>query len=352
MANPIAVSLNEVTVVKNIIEQDILESASLVNDTIFEDLQIVVLNGIENKDTKFVFKAGGEIASAYTPGDELDSTLGEMIERVLEVKPIWARVPDNLANYREKEPFSIAGLSDGGVQAPHIEFQLRQAAQQTAEQVRLNLFHGDRSLGKNKKFGLYDGFLKKIAEDKTNGLIAKAEGNLIEGIDLSGTPEDVYDGLVDFYQALDPRLRDAPEVLFYMTPQTRLKAVQGYLGKYIGLQSVDANKDGFRFVDMPNVILKPTTALGSGNGVIATVPNNFVYGCDLNTGNPHVNVMQDPKDAKIIIIQIDMACGTRINQVSADKFATTDGTFTAPGKPATTSGGTTPPSSDEGTQEP
>ncbi len=159
-----------------------------------------------------------------------------------------------------------------------------------------------------------------------------------------------------------------------MTPQTRLKAVQGYLGKYIGLQSVDANKDGFRFVDMPNVILKPTTALGSGNGVIATVPNNFVYGCDLHTGNPHVTVMQDPKDAKIIIIQIDMACGTRINQVSADKFATTDGTFTAPGKPATTttpgggtqsggttppssgggtqSGGTTPPSSGEGTQEP
>lgn len=332
MTNPVAIDITQVTAVKNIIEKDIIESASLVNDTIFDTLKAEVIRGIENKDTVFVYEKAAKIASAYTPGDELEATLGAVQERVLEVKPIWTRIPDNLANYREKEPISIAGLSAGGVQAKHTERQLRLAGKETAEQVRLNLFHGNRALGKDAKYGLYDGWLTNLAKDITAGNISAAKGNYIEDIDMSGTPEDKYDGIVEFYSKLDPRLQNAEETLFYVTPKTRLAAVQGYLTKYTGLQNVSVNSEGYRFVEMPNVVLIGVYILGTGDGIIATIPKNFQYGTDIDTDLPHVNIMQDPRDAKVIIIQIDQACGTRVRSVSADAFAMTDHVFTAPGE--------------------
>ncbi len=332
MTNPVAIDITQVTAVKNIIERDIIEAASIVNDSIFDTLKIDVLRGIENKDTIFVYEKAAKIAAAYTPGDELDAKLGAVQERILEVRPVWTRIPDNLENYREKEPFSIEGLNDGGVQAKHTERQLRLAGKEFGEQVKLNLFHGDRSLGKEAKYGLYDGFLKKMADDITAGNISEAKGNYIVGIDMSGTPEDKYDGIVEFYSKLDPRLQGAEEVLFYVSMKTRLAAVQGYLTKYTGLQNVSVNTEGYRFVEMPNVALVGVYILGTGDGIIASVPNNLQYGTDIDTDSPHVNVMQDPRDAKIIIIQIDQACGTRIKAVSSDAFAMTDHKWTAPGE--------------------
>lgn len=345
MANYIAIDLQQVKDVKDIINRDILETACGINEKVFSLLGINFRTGIENKDSIYVFNGNENIAAPKTPGDVLASTLGDMLERVLEVKPVWSRVPDNLDNYREKEPISILGLSENGVTAEHTRFQLLQAARLTSGQVRKNLFLGVRdttATGAARELALFDGFYKKIADMKAgtgdldkdkngNPLISAANGNLIatSPILAAATAEAAYDEIVEFYQALDPIFASGEEdIIFYVCPAMRLKIIQGYLEKYTGLQALEVNQPSYRFVDMPNVEFRAHAALGYGDQIIATVPGNLDYGTDMTTNgdpsNANVNIMQDQNDAHTIIIQIDLAAGTRIREVHSSKFATND----------------------------
>ena len=342
MANYVAIDLQQVKDVKDIINRDILETACGINEQVFSVLGINTLTGIENKDSIYVFNGNENIAAPKTPGDTLESTLGDMLERVLEVKPVWSRVPDSLDNYREKEPISILKLSENGVTAEHTRFQLLQAGRLTSGQVRKNLFLGVRNTTDKGELSLFDGFYKKIADMKAgtneldkdkdgNPLISEDNGNLIPTAPLlaAATAEATYDEILEFYQSLDPLFTGGEDnIIFYVCPAMRLKIIQGYLEKYTGLQALEVNKQSYRFVDMPNVEFRAHAALGYGDQIIATVPGNLDYGTDMTTNgdpsNANVNIMQDQNDAHNIIIQIDLAAGTRIRDVHRTKFATND----------------------------
>lgn len=352
MANYTAINIDQVNDVKDVIHREILETATGINEKIWNELGIVFQTGIENKDSKFVFDGNTSVAAPKFPGSELASGLGDMLERELVVKPIWSRVPDSLDNYREKEPISIARLSEDGVTGEATQFQLLQAAKLTSGQVRTNLFLGKRPANKTaadalsvaeRKYKLYDGFFQKIADMKagTNELdkdaageplVSEAKGNLIPTEPMLGaaTAADCYDAMVDFYQKLDPELLDGANgtLIIYVCSQLHRRLIQGFLEKYTGLQNVEVNKPGYRFVDMPNAEFRSHAALGYGDQIIATVEGNLEYGTDMNTNgdpsNAFVAIMQDQNDAHTIIIQIDLAAGTRILRPTKDAFATND----------------------------
>lgn len=352
MANYTAINIEQVQDVKDVIHREILETATGINESIWKDLSIAFQTGIESKDSKFVFDGNTSVAAAKFPGSELASGLGDMLERELVVKPMWARVPDSLDNYREKEPISIARLSEDGVTGEATQFQLLQAAKLTAGQVRSNFFLGKRPASKaaaealsvqERKYTLYDGIYQKIADMKAgtntldkdaegNPLISEEKGNLIPTEPMLGaaTAADCYDAAVEFYQKLDPELLDGTngQAIAYVCPQLHRRLIQGFLEKYTGLQSVEVNKPNYRFVDMPNLEFRSHAALGYGDQIIVTVEENLEYGTDMNTNgdpsNAYVHIMQDQNDAHTIIIQIDLAAGTRILKPTKDAFATND----------------------------
>lgn len=324
-------SLEEVQHLTDVLAPDIITSPVLLNADIFAELGIKVLTGVEYRNSIMVFNRKGGTARAYKAGNRINSSLGYMEERKLEVHLSWNRYPDNIQNYREKEPFSVLG-TNGTYEAPNSEFAIREIGKAYSEDVMSNLFFGNRALGDDNALGLYDGFNTLINVEMNAGKIAAANYNYKE-IDpiveqTAGDEAENFRIFQDFYSAWHPRLKAAPLVLVLCSPETKMLIVDGYLQKYTGMQSPDAATDSFRFLGMPNVKLVANPIVGKGGRMIATVPNNLEFGCDtLNDWNK-VFVQRNYEDANEIVYQVQSAQGCRIRQITGDKLCVSSGTNT------------------------
>lgn len=324
-------SLQEVQTLTNVLAPDIIASPVLLNADIFAELGIKVLTGVEYQNSIMVFNRKGGTARAYKAGNRINSSLGYMEERKLEVYLSWNRYPDNIQNYREKEPFSVLG-TNGTFVAPNAEFAIREIGKAYSEDVLSNLFFGNRALGDDNALGLYDGFNTLIDKEMNAGKIAEAYFNfkeidpIIEQPD--GNESENFKIFQNFYNGWHPRLKSAPLVFVICSPETKALIVDGYLQKYTGMQSPDAATDSFRFLGMPNVKLVANSIVGKGDRLVATVPENLEYGCDtLNDWNK-VFVQNNYEDANELVFQVQSAQGCRIRQISGDKFCVSSGTNT------------------------
>lgn len=324
-------SLEEVQHLTDVLAPDIITSPVLLNADIFAELGIKVLTGVEYRNSIMVFNRKGGTARAYKAGNRINSSLGYMEERKLEVHLSWNRYPDNIQNYREKEPFSVLG-TNGTYEAPNSEFAIREIGKAYSEDVMSNLFFGNRALGDDNALGLYDGFNTLINVEMNAGKIAATNYNYkeIDPIEeqTAGDEAENFRIFQDFYNAWHPRLKAAPLVLVLCSPETKMLIVDGYLQKYTGMQSPDAATDSFRFLGMPNVKLVANPIVGKGARMIATVPGNLEFGCDtLNDWNK-VFVQRSYHDANEIVYQVQSAQGCRIRQITGDKLCVSSGTNT------------------------
>lgn len=324
-------SLEEVQHLTDVLAPDIITSPVLLNADIFAELGIKVLTGVEYRNSIMVFNRKGGTARAYKAGNRINSSLGYMEERKLEVHLSWNRYPDNIQNYREKEPFSVLG-TNGTYEAPNSEFAIREIGKAYSEDVMSNLFFGNRALGDDNALGLYDGFNTLINAEMNAGKIAASNHNFkeIEPIveQTSGDEAENWKIFQSFYASWHPNLKAAELVYVLCSPETKMLIVDGYLQKYTGMQSPDAANDTFRFFNMPRVKLVAHPIVGQGDRLIATVPNNLEFGCDtLNDWNK-VYVQRNYDDANEIVYQVQSAQGCRIRQITADKFCVSSGTNT------------------------
>lgn len=324
-------SLEEVQHLTDVLAPDIITSPVLLNADIFAELGIKVLTGVEYRNSIMVFNRKGGTARAYKAGNRINSSLGYMEERKLEVHLSWNRYPDNIQNYREKEPFSVLG-TNGTYEAPNSEFAIREIGKAYSEDVMSNLFFGNRALGDENALGLYDGFNTLINVEMNAGKIAATNYNYkeIDPIEeqTAGDEAENFRIFQDFYNAWHPRLKAASLVLVLCSPETKMLIVDGYLQKYTGMQSPDAATDSFRFLGMPNVKLVANPIVGKGARMIATVPGNLEFGCDtLNDWNK-VFVQRNYDDANEIVYQVQSAQGCRIRQITGDKLCVSSGTNT------------------------
>lgn len=324
-------SLEEVQHLTDVLAPDIITSPVLLNADIFAELGIKVLTGVEYRNSIMVFNRKGGTARAYKAGNKINSSLGYMEERKLEVHLSWNRYPDNIQNYREKEPFSVLG-TNGTYEAPNSEFAIREIGKAYSEDVMSNLFFGNRALGDDNALGLYDGFNTLINVEMNAGKIAESYFNYkkIDPIveQTAGDEAENFRIFQDFYNSWHPRLKAAPLVNVLCSPETKMLIVDGYLQKYTGMQSPDAATDSFRFLGMPNVKLVANPIVGKGARMIATVPGNLEFGCDtLNDWNK-VFVQRNYDDANEIVYQVQSAQGCRIRQITGDKLCVSSGTNT------------------------
>lgn len=323
-------SEENVSHIKDILAPDIIESPVLDNMAVFNKLRIKVIEDIEYAQTQIIFRRKGGEARRYKQGATLESTLGYMDESKLVMNQIWSHYYQNLQNFREKQSFSILG-SNGTYNAPVSEFILRQIAKQFAGDNLNCLFFGNSKLGEDSPLGLYDGYWTIINNLINFGKISSKEGNLVACDPINDGPEtqdgENFDAFVEWVEGWHPLLRNAEEVIVYMSPKQKRLITHSYMRKFTGLQTTSAGDDSFTFVGMENIHIVTDGIIGKGGRMIATVPENLQFGLDRTSDWNAVHMTHNPHDMNVLIFQVQSTVGARILDIAPSKFCVSDGTI-------------------------
>ena len=172
-----AIGLQKVQEITNNINKDLIESIVYYDNSIFDLFKINVITDIENADTVYQFMRKGATTRLYNPNELGQSVLGYVSPRKLQVYLNYKRVIDNIQEYREKEPFSVAGANNT-YEFPNSEWRIRKIMEGYREDVLAALFFGDLNANEESGLKLYDG-VYKLVNDLVGSEISEANGNFI-----------------------------------------------------------------------------------------------------------------------------------------------------------------------------
>lgn len=328
-----AVGFAGVTRAVELLHTDLLEIGSLITNEIFSELDFSTIEAIQNKDVNYIFSGNEKVATKYTPGKTPNATLGEVFERELQVKNVATNIYDNLQLYREKVPFDIVGISDGGaLNCPETEKRLRQVARRFANHIYRNLVAGDRSLAVGNGYELYDGLNTLVKKDIQAGKIDTGKGNLqlLTKLDLTDKSDEAKVAAYEMFDAFvldwDEDLQDADKVNVMMSKKLAQYITQGAALKFGSniQQTIMTANDGIHFFDRQNIVLKPTKVIGRGQQMFAYTPGNIVFGTDLSrVGDPEgafIEVSKLQGDPNILDFFMQLAVGMRIDLINPENF--------------------------------
>lgn len=331
-----AISLNQVQTVTEQLHTDLVSRASMLNDQILENLKFTVTTDVENLDKLFLFNDKGLQARQYHQGAVKKVQLGKIVENPAKVILAVTHPQDNVQKYREKEPFHVN--PDGTTNAEQTQFLLTKIAERHAQDVRANIFFGNKAnatlpeTAENQvKLGLslYDGIYTKIAKAITNGTISEAIGNLVKTGDLmsaSVTPEEAYEKFKAMYLALNDDLRSADEVIAYVSSVLADKITEGYMIKHPQL-APSTQQEGWKFSQMKNLTLDTHSAMGKGSEIIFALPGILEYICDIRPeGQANITVERNSDDHNLFDYQIQTAQDTRVRDYSPRSICVNDQT--------------------------
>ena len=326
-----ALSINEIQHVKEQIHDELVAKAYLLDDAMFGDLGFKVTTDVENIDVCRIFNRKGLVARPYRVGNVKPSQLAKILENPVQVKPYYIKSEDSIERYREKGPYNVV---DGSGESAMSQQNMREVAGRAGEDVRFNVWFGNtdnRDLEDTPEnqvklgLSLFDGIYTLIAKARTDGTISVANRNLIETGDITGLEADqVYDLLVNFYTKLHPALKKPEQTTYiYASDEFCRKAVKGYMITFPQI-SPTVLQSGWKFAEMPNIVLKTSAGMGVGGQLIASIEGNLEFVCDTREGTAQVRIGQTNEDLTIIGYQINAAAATRIREYSPEVFACND----------------------------
>jgi hypothetical protein len=184
---------------------------------------------------------------------------------------------------------------------------------------------------------LYDGIYTRIAKGITKGTISAEIGNLITTGNLMAagiTPEQAYNKFKEAYNALDPDLLGADEILAYMSAELIDKVTEGYMLHHPQLSPTTLS-DGWRFSTMKNLKMVSHASMGRGSQIIFCLPGTLEYICDIRPeSQANITVERNSDDHNLFDYQIQTAQTTRIRDYSPKVFCVNEQMNTAPKVPA------------------
>ena len=326
-----ALSIAEIQSVKEQIHEELVAKAYLLDDSMFGDLGIKVTTDVENIDICRIFNRKGLVARPYRVGNVKNSQLAKIVDNPVKVEPYYIKAEDSIERYREKGPYNVV---NGAGEAEMSTKNMQEIAGRAAEDVRFNVFFGNKANrtladtpANQVKLGLslFDGIYTIIAQKRTDGTISTANKNLITTGDITGkTAQQVYEILTDFYSKLSPALKK-PEQTTYILASDEFcrKAIKGYMLTYPQIAPT-VLQSGWKFAEMPNIILATSAAMGVGGQLVATVAENLEFVCDTREGTANIRIGQTNADLTILGFQINAAAGMRIRDYDPQVFAVND----------------------------
>ena len=327
-----ALSIAQIQTAKEAIQPELVAKAYLLTDSMFEDLGVKVTTDVENIDTCYIFNRKGLQARPYVVGNVKSSELGKFVDNPAKVEPIVLHTADSIERYKEKGPFEVTNVAES---APHTIFLLNELSGRFGEDVRANFFFGNianRALAEDsnenkvkKGLSLYDGIYTIIAKRRTDGTISKQNGNLIETGDITGLEADqVYELLTTFYGGLSAAMKKPEQTLYiYASDEFCRKAVKGYMLTYPQIAPT-VLEAGWKFAEMPNVVLKTSSAMGKGGQLIASVEGNLEFICDNRENQALISIGQVNTDLRVFDYQANGRATARIRDFGPEVFATND----------------------------
>ena len=326
-----ALSIAQVNTVKEVIHPELVAKAYLLEDSMFEDLGIKVTTDVENIDVCYLFNRKGLQARPYVVGKVKSKELGKFIDNPAKVEPIVLHTTDSIERYKEKGPFDATNVAEN---TEHTQFLLGELSGRIGEDVRANIPFGNmanQKLEDNEEnavklgLSLFDGFYTIIAKRRTDGTISEANGNLIPTGDMAGLePDQMYDAFVKFYGKLSPALKKPEQKLYIIASDELCRAlIRGYMLTFGQLQTT-VLQAGWKFAEMPNVVLATSSALGKGNQIIATTENNIEYLCDNRPGQALISIGQVNVDLRVFDYQANVRATVRIRDFGPEVFAVND----------------------------
>lgn len=327
-----ALNIAQIQTVKEQIHPELVAKASLLTDSMFEELGMKVTTDVENIDVCYIFNEKGLQARPYVVGNVEDSQLGEFIDNPAKLEKIVLHVSDSIERYTEKGPFQDTNVVES---AEHTAFLLGELSKRTAEDIRANVFFGNmanRTLQKTAAnavklgLGLFNGFYTLIAKAITDGTISAANGNYFPTGDLmssSVTPVQAYDAFVEFINGVNPALLQKDEILVGICKKLAAKIVKGYMLTYPQIAPTVLD-NGWKFAEFPNVKIVTNAAMGEGSQIYATVDGNFEYVCSDREQDAIISVGQVSKDLRVFDYQANARATVRIRDYSPKVFATNE----------------------------
>ena len=328
-----ALSVAQIETVKQTIHPELIAHAYLLTDSMFDDLGFKVTTDVENIDICYLFNRKGLQARPYVVGKVKDSELGKFVDNPAKVEKIYLHTSDSIERYTEKGPFDATNVAES---AEHTTFLLNELAGRFSEDVRANVFFGNmanRTLDENASeenkikagLSLFNGVYTIIAQRRTDGTISVKNRNLIETGDITGLEADqVYDLLVKFYGGLSSAMKKPEQTVYiYASDEFCRKAVKGYMLTYPQIAPT-VLQAGWKFAEMPNIVLKTNSAMGVGGQLIATLEGNIEFVCDKRENQALISIGQVNKDLRVFDFQGNVRATVRIRDFSPEVFATND----------------------------
>lgn len=327
-----ALSIADIQTVKQKIEPELVAKAYLLDDSMFADLGFKVTTDVENISICRIFNRKGLVARPYRVGNVKPSQLAKILENPAKVEPYYIKAEDSIERYREKD--GTYDTVNGQGEAKMSQDNMREIAGRAAEDVRFNVWFGNkanRSLEETPENAvknglcLFDGIYTIIAQRRTDGTISEKNRNLIPTGDIAGKePDQVYAMLVDFYTKLHPAMKKPDQTTYiYASDEFCRKAVKGYMLTYPQIAPT-VLQAGWKFAEMPNIVLKTSAGMGVGGQLIASVEGNLEFICDTREGTAKIRIGQTNEDLTIIGYQINAAATTRIRDFDPMVFAVND----------------------------
>lgn len=327
-----ALSVAQIKTVKQTIHPELVAHAYLLTDSMFEDLGFKVTTDVENVDICYLFNRKGLQARPYVVGKVKDSELGKFVDNPAKLEKIYLHTSDSIERYTEKGPFEVTNVAES---AEHTTFLLNELSGRLAEDVRANVFFGnmanrteseDTEEGKIKNgLSLFNGVYTIIAQRRTDGTISKKNRNLIETGDIDGMEADqVYDLLTRFYGGLSAAMKKPEQTVYiYASDKFCRLAVKGYMLTYPQIAPT-VLQAGWKFAEMPNVVLKTSSAMGVGGQLVASLEGNIEFLCDKRENQALISIGQVNKDLRVFDFQGNGRATMRIRDFSPEVFATND----------------------------
>lgn len=326
-----ALSIAQIKTVKETIHPELVAKAYLLTDSMFEDLGFKVTTDVENIETCYIFSRQGLQARPYVVGNVKSSQLGKFVDNPAKVESIYLHTSDSIERYKEKGPFQETNVAES---AEHTTFLLNELSGRFAEDVRANVFFGNkanRSLAETAanqaKLGLslFDGVYTIIAKRRTDGTISVANGNMIATGDITGkTAKQVYEILTTFYGGLSAAMKKPEQTVYiYAADNFCRLAIRGYMETYPQIAPT-VLQAGWKFAEMPNVMLKTSSAMGTGGQLVASLEGNIEFVCDNREQNALISIGQVNTDLRVFDYQANGRACVRIRDFAPEVFATND----------------------------
>lgn len=300
-------------------------------------LQIDVISGIQYKRIEHIFLRKGGTTRRKDTHPKLNSEIGALKEREFTAKLAWDHFTDNKDRYTE----TVFGTDAQGAY-PFSTESTEAILRSYAENLANCLWDGDIDLdvegasASNAAKGLYDGYHTCVKHDIEDGIISKANGNLVEcGAIEAPTDENddtAYANFVDWYRGWDPRLRKQ-KTLVYLTSEKAMYIADAYNNRHHGNTAIKYTIGGnIIFPEMPKVTLCPVEDMG-GEGterMYATLPKNFRYFVDTENNDTFVGVKEmTDNDMRDVQFQIQSIQGAGIANPYSWAFCTNGGSIVA-----------------------